>query len=60
MEKYFIELFDGKKRVGKEKIKVDDYDQVLKRVSELIDSPYRIEIYDEAAYKRKRKEGFIR
>ena len=30
MENYIIELFEGKKRVGKEKIRTDD---VLKRVA---------------------------
>ena len=30
METYIIEQFDGRKRVGKEKIRTDDYDNVLK------------------------------
>lgn len=59
MEKYYIELYDGKKRVGKEKLEVEDYDEVLKRVAELMDTPYRIEIYDSAAYKNRRNEGLV-
>lgn len=60
MEKYYIELYDGKKRVGKEKLEVEDYDEVLKRVAELMDTPYRIEIFDAAAYKHMRKEDICR
>ena len=30
METYIIEQFDRRKRVGKEKIRTDDYDNVLK------------------------------
>lgn len=59
MEKYYIELYDGKKRVGKEKLEVEDYDEVLKRVAELMDTPYRIEIFDAAAYKNRRNEGLV-
>jgi len=46
METYIIELFDGKKRVGKEKIRTDDYDDVLKRVAEIVaKTDHRIEIW---------------
>ena len=59
METYYIELYDGKKRVGKEKLEVEDYDEVLKRVAELMDTPYRIEIFDAAAYKHRRKDDMV-
>ena len=59
MEKYYIELYDGKKRVGKEKLEVEDYDEVIKRVAELMDTPYRIEIFDAAAYKKKQKADLV-
>ena len=59
METYYIELYDGKKRVGKEKLRVENYDEVLKRTAELMDTPYRIEIYDSAAYKNRRNEGLV-
>ena len=36
METHIIEQFDGKKCVGKEKIRTNDYDDVLKRVAEII------------------------
>ncbi|MBQ8488376.1 MAG: hypothetical protein IJ535_01205 [Pseudobutyrivibrio sp.] len=56
METYYIELFDGKKRVSKEKLRVEDYDEVLKRVAELMDTPYRIEIFDAVAYRNRHKD----
>ncbi len=57
METYIIELFDGKKRVGKEKIRTDDYDDVLKRVAEIVSkTDYRIEIWDSKAYKHRNKD----
>ena len=59
METYYIELYDGKKRVGKEKLRVENYDEVLKRTAELMDTPYRIEIYDSTAYRNRRSEGFV-
>ncbi|MDC7278039.1 hypothetical protein NXH64_00850 [Butyrivibrio fibrisolvens] len=59
MEKYYIELYDGKKRVGKEKLEVEDYDEVLKRVAELMDTPYRIEIFDATAYKNRHREDMV-
>lgn len=60
METYYIELYDGKKRVGKEKLEVEDYDEVIKRVAELMDTPYRIEIFDAAAYKHRRNDDLCR
>ena len=56
METYYIELFDGKKRVSKEKLRLEDYDEVLKRVAELMDTPYRIEIFDAVAYRNSHKD----
>lgn len=57
METYIIELFDGKKRVGKEKIRTDDYDDVLKRVAEIVaKTDHRVEIWDSAAYKHRNKD----
>ncbi len=57
METYIIELFDGKKRVGKEKIRTDDYDDVLKRVAEIVTKTnHRIEIWDSKAYKHRNKD----
>ncbi len=57
METYIIELFDGKKRVGKEKIRTDDYDDVLKRVAEIVSKTnHRIEIWNSAAYKHRNKD----
>ena len=45
METYIIEMFDGKKRVGKEKIRIDDYDDMMKRVAEIIvKTDHRVEI----------------
>ena len=56
MENYIIELFDGKKRIGKEKIRTDDYDDVLKRVAEIVaKTDHRIEIWDGKAYKHRNK-----
>ena len=56
METYIIELFDGKKRVGKEEIRTDDYDDVLKRVAEIIaKTEHRIEIWDSKAYQHRKK-----
>lgn len=59
LETYFIELFDGKKKVSKEKLRVENYDEVLNRVAELMDTPYRIEIFDAAAYKKKQKADLV-
>lgn len=59
METYYIELYDGKKRVGKEKLRVENYDEVLKRTAELMDTPYRIEIFDAASYKKRYNEAFV-
>ena len=59
METYYIELFDGKKRVSREKLRVEDYDVVLKRVVELMDTPYRIEIFDATSYKKRDKEDLV-
>ena len=57
METYIIEQFDGKKRVGKEKIRTDDYDDVLKRVAEIITkTDHRVEIWDSKAYKHRSKD----
>ena len=57
MENYIIKLFDGKKRVGKEKIRTDDYDDVLKRVAEIITkTDHRVEIWDSKAYKHRNKD----
>ena len=56
METYYIELFDDKKRVSKEKLRVEDYDEVLNRVAELMDTPYRIEIFDAAVYRNRHKD----
>ncbi len=57
METYSIELFDGKKRVGEEKIRTNDYDDVLKRVAEIVvKTNLRIEIWDSKAYKHRNKD----
>ena len=57
METYIIELFDGKKRVGEEKIRTNDYDDVLKRVAEIVaKTNLRIEIWDSKAYKHRNKD----
>lgn len=57
METYIIELFDGKKWVGKEKIHTDDYDNVLKRVAEIVaKTDYRVEIWDSKAYRYRNKD----
>ena len=57
METYIIELFDGKKRVDKEQIRTDDYDDVLKRVAEIIaKTEHRIEIWDSKAYRHRNKD----
>ncbi len=57
METYIIEQFDGKKCVGKEKIRTDDYDDVLKRVAEIVaKTNHRVEIWDSAAYKHRNKD----
>ena len=57
METYIIELFDGKKRIGKEEIRTDDYDDVLKRVAEIVaKTDHRIEIWDGKAYKHRNKD----
>ena len=46
METHIIEQFDGKKCVGKEKIRTNDYDDVLKRVAEIIaKTDHRVEIW---------------
>ncbi len=51
METYIIEQFDGKKCVGKEKIRTNDYEDVLKRVAGIVDKTgCRIEIWDRKAY----------
>ena len=58
METYIIEQFDGKKRVGKERIRTDDYDDVLKRVAEIVTkTDHRIEIWDSKAYKHRNKDA---
>lgn len=52
MEIYIIELFDGKKRSGKEKIRTDDFDDVLKCMVEIVSKTnHRVEIWDSKAYK---------
>ena len=57
METYIIELFDGKKRVGKEKIHTNDYDDVLKRAVEIVaKTDHRVEIWDCKAYKHQNKD----
>ena len=57
METYIIELFDCKKRIGKEKIRTDDYDDVLKRVAEIVSKTnHRVEIWDSKAYKHRNKD----
>ncbi len=59
METYIIELFDGKKRVDKEKIHTDDYDDVLKRVAEIITkTDHRVGIWDSKAYKHRNKDVY--
>lgn len=56
METYILEMFDGKKRVGKEKIRTNDYDDVLKRVNEIVTKTnHRVEIWDSVAYKHRDK-----
>lgn len=57
METYIIEMFDGKKRVGKEKIRTDNYDVVLKIVAEIITkTDYRVKNWDSIAYKHRNKD----
>ena len=57
MDTYIIEQFDSKKCVGKEKIRTDDYDDVLKRVAEIVaKTDHRIEIWDSKAYKHRNKD----
>lgn len=57
METYIIELFDGKKMVGKEKIRTDDYDDVLKCVAEIVaKTDHRIEIWDSKAYRHRNND----
>lgn len=36
MDTYIIEQFGGEKCVGKEKIRTDNYDDVLKRVADIV------------------------
>ncbi len=46
-----------KEKVGKEKIRTDDYDDVLKRVAEIVaKTDHRIEIWDSKAYKRRNND----
>jgi hypothetical protein len=53
METYIIEQFDGKKCVGKEEIRTNDYDDVLKRVTEIVaKTDHRVEIWDSKAYRQ--------
>ena len=57
METYIIEMFDGKKRVGKEKIRIDDYDDMMKRVAEIIvKTDHRVEIQDSKVYRHRNKD----
>ncbi len=56
MKTYILEMFDGKKQVGKEKSRTDDYDDVLKRVNEIVTrTNHREEIWDSVAYKHRDK-----
>ncbi len=51
METYYIELFDCEEHVSTEELRVKNYDEVLKRVAELMYTPFRIEIFNASAYK---------